>query len=411
MDEGTDSFTYEIRETETSGERHLRMERTEIMQPELQQRAGLMAKALFLFLVIDRGGIVDAAPGTLPPATQTYYQFTTIDIPASPLIFPNGINDHGLVSGTFADASWNYHGFLWQTGRVTIVNAPGWATTWLYGNNNAGLVAADYEDLIVAHACLYNVDAQTWTTLPDIPGKPANWTSGINNNGTAVGVASEGNPAWGSLSNGVAWIWDGVAYSLFTVPGATGREGTQAGGINDLGQICGRHMDNQGVRHGFLKCGAVITSFDVPGADGGTAFFTINNEGEVVGTCNAAGAYHGLIMRAGSFATLDVPGATDTGIYGINNRGDLVGTYWDASGRAHGFLATPERLSITNTGTNLLISWPVATVTFQLQSTPSLGDTISWSPVAQAAATNGSTVSVLVPASPGAAYFRLRRVP
>ena len=84
-----------------------------------------------------------------------------------------------------------------------------------------------------------------------------------------------------------------------------------------------------------------------------------------------------------------------------------MGTYWDTSGHGHGFLATPERLSIASAGTNVLISWPVAPVTFQLESTPSLGGTISWSPVAQAAATNGSIVSVLVPDSPGAAYFRL----
>jgi len=49
-------------------------------------------------------------------------------------------------------------------------------------------------------------------------------------------------------------------------------------------------------------------------------------------------------------------------------------------------------------------------VAFELQSTPSLSNNISWSAVPQAAATNGSTVSVLVPASPDAAYFRLRRV-
>lgn len=376
------------------------------MKTKLQLQVGLVAEALLLFFIIDQGWIAYA--DALPPATQTYYQFTTIDIPGSPYdIRPLGINDQGLVSGAFADATGNYHGFLWQTGRVTTVNAPGWPSTWLYGNNNAGLVVADYENSIVSHGCLYNVSAQTWTVLPDIPGKPFNFPSGINNRGTAVGVACDGT----DLSNGVAWIWDGSAYSFFTVPGATGRDGTYAMGINDPGQICGRYMDSQGVRHGFLKCGAVITSFDVPGADGGTAFFTINNEGEVVGPYQAAGVFHGLIMRAGSFATLDVPGARHTGIYGINNQGDLVGTYWDASGRAHGFLATPERLSITNTGTNVLISWPVAPVTFQLQSTPSLSNDISWSAVPQAAVTNGSAVSVLVPASPDATYFRLRRVP
>ena len=150
------------------------------MQIKLQRQAGLAAKALLGFWFIYPGGSANVVSGALPPATQTYYRFTTIDISGSPYdIRPFGINDQGLISGAFADAAGNYHGFLWQTGRVTTVNAPGWPSTWLYGNNNAGLVAADYEDSVISHACLYNVPAQTWTALPDIAGKPFNFPSGI----------------------------------------------------------------------------------------------------------------------------------------------------------------------------------------------------------------------------------------
>jgi hypothetical protein len=45
--------------------------------------------------------------------------------------------------------------------------------------------------------------------------------------------------------------------------------------------------------------------------------------------------YDGRTLR-----TVDVPGATATGVFGVNARGDLVGAYVDAAGRTHGFLAT-----------------------------------------------------------------------
>jgi hypothetical protein len=387
------------------------------MQIKLQLQARLVAEVIVLFLVFDRGGIANAASGTLPPATQTYYQFTTIDIPAipgSPEVDAFGINDRGLVSGGVYDPAWNAHGFLWETGRVTIIDAPGWVNTFLGQNNNEGVIVGDYDDSIVSHACLYSVPTRTWAALPDVAGKPVNWGNWINNHGVAVGTAFEGT-ASGSIYNGVAWSWNGSAYSFFTVPGASGSLGTYASGINDHGQICGYYKDSQGVYHGFVKDGETITSIDVPGARGGpnsgTGPGNINNEGEVAGPYIAGGLFHGFVLRGGVYVTVDVPGATQTYIHGNNNRGDLVGMYWDSSGRAHGFVATPERLSIVNTGTNVLISWPVAAVTFQLQSTPSLSGNISWSPVPQAAATNGNMVSVVVAASPGPAYFRLRRVP
>jgi hypothetical protein len=37
------------------------------------------------------------------------------------------------------------------------------------------------------------------------------------------------------------------------------------------------------------------------------------------------------------FIPIDVPGATSTSIYGINDLGMFVGTYTDASGAQHGF--------------------------------------------------------------------------
>jgi len=43
-----------------------------------------------------------------------------------------------------------------------------------------------------------------------------------------------------------------------------------------------------------------------------------------------------------TFTTIDVPGAADTRPSGINDRGDIVGTYTDTEGNNHGFLLTSK---------------------------------------------------------------------
>ena len=71
-------------------------------------------------------------------------------------------------------------------------------------------------------------------------------------------------------------------------------------------------------------------------------------------------------------------------------------------------LTSPSpRLSIAGAGANLLLSWPVTDVPFQLEWAPALPGTSSWSPVTPAAITNGTSVSVSVSATNSSAFFRL----
>jgi hypothetical protein len=75
-------------------------------------------------------------------------------------------------------------------------------------------------------------------------------------------------------------------------------------------------------------------------------------------------------------------------------------------------LTSPSpNLAIANTGTNLLLSWPVTAVPFQLQSSQDPGASASWSPVAPAGTTNGATVSATVPISGPTTFFRLIAAP
>jgi hypothetical protein len=366
-----------------------------------------------LMATIHHGAIAQGA--NPPPATRTYYQFTTIDLSSLGAqtqpgdSFPSGINDMGLVAGLYYDAGGHYDGFLWQNGTVSTLDAPGFVDTLLGNANNRGVVIGNYDNSTVAsHAALYSINTQTWTQLPDIPGKPINAGNAINNQGVALGMAYEGDS--NNSTNGVGWTWNGSVYSFFTIPQQTnGYLGIFPLGINDSGQVTGYYADSQGKTHGFIKDGSTITSFDVPGAEN-TYADTINNKGEVVGNYTVGNVSHGFLLSGTECVTVDFPSADNTVLVGNNNIGQITGFQWQASQGAQVFLATPEQLSISFTGTNLLVSWPVADVSFQLQSTP--GFTIgTWSPVVQALATNGNTVSVLIPPTNASDFFRLVAAP
>ena len=75
------------------------------------------------------------------------------------------------------------------------------------------------------------------------------------------------------------------------------------------------------------------------------------------------------------------------------------------AGNFNGFVAPPP-LSISVTGANTLVSWPVSAQTFKLQSSASVPAT-SWTPVATAAVSNGKMLTVTLPRTGTAQYFRL----
>jgi len=82
-----------------------------------------------------------------------------------------------------------------------------------------------------------------------------------------------------------------------------------------------------------------FTTLDVPGSSL-TEAYGINNVGQIVGNFVDATGYHGFLYTGGSFITINVPGSSDTFALGINTAGQTVGAFADATGRRHGFLYT-----------------------------------------------------------------------
>ena len=281
-------------------------------------------------------GVKRATPAAATPASAQY-KFVSIQIPGATGTSPGGlygafaygIDNAGVVSGFYNDASNISHGFVWRNGTLHTLDNPGSLYTALSSVSNRVVAVGYYGDLTTAHAAMYSFQSGAWTTLPDISGMSNNEGYGINKHGVVVGVAGGGG--FNNPSNAAAWIWypSSRLYSFFAVPGAT-QYSTFANAINDNGQVVGSFSDTNG-GHGFLKDGQTYTTLDVPGAAFGTTAFGINNAGTIVGVWgNLSGWSEGFVRTSdGTVKVVDFPGGLETQIGNINDRGDICGLFVD----------------------------------------------------------------------------------
>jgi hypothetical protein len=108
-------------------------------------------------------------------------------------------------------------------------------------------------------------------------------------------------------------------------------------GLNDAKDFAG-YVDTQNQsRQGFISIGGVLTMFANPGV--GTDFRTggLNNSGALVGNFEDFQGTHGFLRdQAGNYTTIDMPGATDSYLLGLNNHREMVG-YFSGSRAFSGF--------------------------------------------------------------------------
>ncbi len=105
-----------------------------------------------------------------------------------------------------------------------------------------------------------------------------------------------------------------------------------------------------------------IAVVDVPFAGASeTELFGINNAGDIVGSYADANAVRkGFWLRNGVFETIAPEGATDTRAFGINTSGQITGRYKDAAGVQHGFLREPDgQYILVNPGAAFNYAWGI----------------------------------------------------
>ncbi len=132
---------------------------------------------------------------------------------------------------------------------------------------------------------------------------------------------------------------DGYTFTTYSIPGATG---SIASGINDAGTVVGTYYDAGG-SHGFRQLNGLFKTIDWPGADvTGTRLGAINNANQYVGTADTATGREAIIgqLKGARAPAFNIPGATSTMMFGINDSATTVGYATDADGTEFSFTRT-----------------------------------------------------------------------
>jgi probable HAF family extracellular repeat protein len=177
--------------------------------------------------------------------------------------------------------------------------------------------------------------AYTFTQL-NVPNSESTSGLGVNDLGQIVGTFFSGKR--------IGFIYDDSGFQFPSNPFPNPSNWTVFHDINNVGQIVGYiEVFHSGPSdfHGVLIDRSTLTwsFFDYPGAVQ-TVASGINDRGQIVGTYFDGTQGHGFIRDRDVFSSFDVPfpGAHDTSFTGINNRGQIVGTFVDSTGFNQGFL-------------------------------------------------------------------------
>jgi probable HAF family extracellular repeat protein len=196
--------------------------------------------------------------------------------------------------------------------------------------------SAFYASLATACAIVAPAAAGPFTFTP-ITG-PQNYPSvfpyAINNSG-AIALQADGNGGVGP-----SYIYSGNTHTQITFPGVD-PTATYLQALNNSGGYGGAYVDpSTGNFRGFVYLNGQYKTVVPPGGAGTDTFvYGLNDHGEAVGSAGGFPTYVSFSYLNGQFTTLTDPnGPTTTAANGVNNAGDVVGSYIDSNNISHGFL-------------------------------------------------------------------------
>lgn len=208
--------------------------------------------------------------------------------------------------------------------------------------------------ICIVSATTSHAQSYTFTTI-DVPGATNTWAWGINNAGQIVGSYSYGPPdQYGHRAQNV-FVLSGGNFSTFGYPGSYYSIGY---GINNSGQIAGtcevedygtlgQCQDYYGVVEGWIKTGASYVTVSYPGAiSNATDAKGLNDEGQVVGTYELpSGTLSGYLLSGGSYTQVNPFNSAGSEATGINNAGDIAGVYCQGNCALVGFLQSGSNVT------------------------------------------------------------------
>ncbi len=283
---------------------------------------------------------------------QTSFKYVAINYPGAFSTQATGINNGGEIVGTYMKSSCTVscatRGFKYVNKTFTSINFPGAFSTSVEGVNDYGDIVGSYTtsaDAVITHGFLM-LHSGHFETL-DLTGVSQSNTSplGVNKYLTVVGSYIDDSSA------GVGFIWKNGTFTKVDLGGGAVQQS-----LNDdsnLGVMVGFFSRN-GVPHMFLKSGSDVDILPNTRLKAGTMQSGgVNGRGDVVGVVYGHAAFYAPQMERGESSTdgrepafhyveLNFPGAVQTAPSKINYNRSIVGTYQNANGVNHGFLAIPQ---------------------------------------------------------------------
>jgi YVTN family beta-propeller protein len=273
-------------------------------------------------------GIVSAMPASAQ-------QFLTINFPGAASTAPETINNVGQVVGSYIDSEGVTHGFLLSAGVFTSVDYPGAIGTSAAGINNNGQIVGFYLDSNkLAHGFSLNNGTFTAINDPAFPG--ATYVIEISDPGLIVGYGIDGKGVYHgfTLNNNVFTTLDfpGSNYSVIT---DVNYNGSEIVGVYSLPSFA------QDVIAGFKYVNGVFISVNFP-ESASTGLNGVNNGEQIVGTYLLPDQTNAnvFLLTGNTFTIEDFPGAAATGAADLNDLDEIVGAYIDVEGANHGYLET-----------------------------------------------------------------------
>lgn len=262
------------------------------------------------------------------PTLALTFKFKTINVAGAQSTAIYGINDAGVMVGSYVDGGGVRHGFELSGAHVAKIDDPKGTDTYCFAINKAGAIVGYYATSShTARAFLYAKGK-----FKDIGPAAATGSQalGINDHGDVNGNFADAKGSHGFLLKG-------GKYTTLDVPGA---QDTLGGGINNAGMMTEEWLDSSFNSESSLYNGKTYTKINVPGEPDSDAA-AINNLGDIVYSWEgAADTYGGALRHSGKYYKFHVPKGYRTFGYGINDHNVIVGAYTDDNGILSGFSAT-----------------------------------------------------------------------
>jgi hypothetical protein len=252
-----------------------------------------------------------------------------------------GVNDCGNITGYYGsgqdaahpnkgysvNAPYDRHAFMDE-------NYPGSVQTQVVGVNNDGTTVGFYVDRDGDNHGFVHRDGR-WdrVSFPGTTSKPSfNQLLGVNDHGIAAGFWND------DKDNSHGYLYNTRSEHFTAIELPVHADSVTVTGVNDHGRVVGFYKDGKNT-HGFISTEHSFKTLRL-GDDSNTQVLGINEDGDIVGSyVGHHGTTHGFVRMDDKVRVIDAPGSTSTVVNGLNNKGQIVGFYEDHDMNTKGFTA------------------------------------------------------------------------